>query len=170
MKQIIFQAIPVIVLITHIVLIALGTCLLNKKLRKIIFNFAKKQKNKIFLVISATAMSGSLFYSEIMGYTPCPLCWLQRVAIFPIVVLSIVAIKYKDKNSERYILPMAGIGLLLSGYHYISQFFVNNTTLCLVGAVNCSQRITMHFNYISIPLMAFTICLMIILTIIFTRK
>jgi disulfide bond formation protein DsbB len=39
-----------------------------------------------WLIASGSAL-GSLFFSDVMGFAPCVLCWYQRVALFPLVLI-----------------------------------------------------------------------------------
>ena len=38
-------------------------------------------------VVSLAATLGALYIGEVLGQTPCILCWYQRIAMFPLVVL-----------------------------------------------------------------------------------
>src|SRR5437763_1991863 len=49
-----------------------------------------------FLVLAGSALT--LFYSEVLGIAPCSLCWLQRVFLYPQVVLFAIAWWKKDRN------------------------------------------------------------------------
>ena len=38
-------------------------------------------------LLALLATSGALFLGEVMGKTPCVLCWYQRIAMFPLVLV-----------------------------------------------------------------------------------
>ncbi|MCB9359566.1 disulfide bond formation protein B [Candidatus Woesearchaeota archaeon] len=154
--------IPTLAAFTHIVIVLTLFGLITIDIREKIIRTFIKHKNLLVMILSIAAISGSLFYSEIVGLIPCRLCWYQRIAIFPLSVLSIIAFVTKDKKPDRYILPLAAIGAFISAYHYVTQFFVVSTS-CIVGEANCADKLFMHYGYITIPLMAFTICISIIL-------
>jgi disulfide bond formation protein DsbB len=109
-------------------------------------------------IVALTATLGSLYYSEIVGYEPCKLCWFQRILMYPQVVIFGMAIWKKDKHISSYALALSGIGALIAGYHYLLQRGIAPATSCsAVGAsVDCSQTFVMEFGYITIPVMAFT--------------
>ena len=44
-----------------------------------------------WLVAGVSAM-GSLFFSYIMGFAPCVLCWYQRIFLFPLVIILTVGL------------------------------------------------------------------------------
>lgn len=116
-------------------------------------------------IIALTATFGSLFYSEVAGYNPCKLCWFQRVLMYPQAIILGLGLKYKDKNVWRYALGLSIPGAVIAGYHYLLQIGLLPSLVCdAVGySVSCSQRFVMTFGYVTIPLMAFTAFVMIIL-------
>src|SRR5437870_4857275 len=44
----------------------------------------------IAFVVAAVTTAGSLYYSESAGFTPCELCWYQRIVMYPLVVVLLV--------------------------------------------------------------------------------
>lgn len=58
-----------------------------------------------------------LFIGEVMGQTPCVLCWYQRAFMFPLAVILAVACYGSDGAVWRYALPLATIGAVLAGWH-----------------------------------------------------
>jgi disulfide bond formation protein DsbB len=138
-------------------------------------NFFEKHALKIAMAISTLAIFGPLYFSEVAGWTPCKLCWFQRIAIFPVFVLLITTFISKDyKGAPKFILPLNIIGVLISGYHYIQQIVatINPTSAFLndcsiVGnSPSCSEYFTMKFGYITLPHMALTAGLAFILLMI----
>lgn len=121
-----------------------------------------KQYGGWFAFLAALgATLGSLFYSEVMGYTPCPLCWWQRIFMYPLVLILLIALIVKDKKVTRYVIPMSIIGALIALWHYIEQ--MTAVALCTGDLADCSIRYTLHYGYITIPLMALTAFILIIL-------
>jgi disulfide bond formation protein DsbB len=101
-------------------------------------------------------MAGSLYYSDIAGYAPCKLCWLQRIAMYPIVALGLVGMAKKDNGAVSYINPLVIVGGLIAGYHYYHQIFPNISLPCsTVGySVSCTEKFFMTFGFVTIPMMA----------------
>ena len=56
------------------------------------------------LAVAAVSVAGSLYFSESAGYVPCRLCWFQRIAMYPIAVVALVALLRRDRASRWYIL------------------------------------------------------------------
>lgn len=132
--------------------------------------FFKKVKIKFnwmlgALIVAIVATAGSLVYSEVVGYTPCKLCWFQRVFMYPQTILLALAYFKKDKNIKTYIQTLCGIGGSISIYHYIIQLLAKPSFFCSVGSVDCAQRVTLQFGYITIPLMALTAFALIFLMV-----
>lgn len=68
-------------------------------------------------IISMIASLGALFIGEVLGQTPCVLCWYQRAFMFPLAVILGVACYRVDFGVWRYALPLAMIGGLIAAYH-----------------------------------------------------
>lgn len=108
-------------------------------------------------IVALAATLGSLFYSEIAGYEPCKLCWLQRIFMYPQVVLLGIAFFKKDGGIIKYSFSLSVIGALLAGYHYLMQLGIVSSSCPVVGySVSCSKIFIMQFGYVTIPLMSLT--------------
>lgn len=109
-------------------------------------------------IVALTATLGSLFFSEIAGFTPCKLCWFQRIFMYPLPVILGVSLIKKTRDVEKYVLPLSLIGGAIGLYHYIEQISPNPLTPCssLGFSVSCSERFFTYFGYITIPWMSFS--------------
>ncbi|WP_153723341.1 MULTISPECIES: disulfide oxidoreductase [Sporosarcina] len=120
--------------------------------------------NKLLLlawITSITAMGGSLFFSEQMGFIPCTLCWFQRVLMYPLTIILGIACYRSDRDVYQYVLPLSIIGMMVSAYHYALQKVpsLHEFSTCTSG-VPCSGQYINWLHFITIPflsLMAFTI-------------
>lgn len=112
----------------------------------------------LMFIIALIATCGSLFYSEIVHYEPCKLCWFQRIFMYPQILLLGLALWKRDNRIFDYILWLSLIGMLIAGYHYLLQLGIVSGGFCgTVGySVSCAQRFVMEYGYITIPMMAFT--------------
>ncbi|MCF7872063.1 disulfide bond formation protein B [Candidatus Woesearchaeota archaeon] len=127
-----------------------------------ISKFFTKNALKFSLITALMAMLGSLFYSEIANYTPCELCWYQRILMYPLVLILGIALYKKDYKIKNYVIPISIIGSLIALYHYSIQR-LSIITSCSADAVSCTSKYAFHYGYITIPLMAFTAFMMIII-------
>jgi disulfide bond formation protein DsbB len=107
----------------------------------------------IAFAIAATAMSGSLYYSEIANFPPCDFCWYQRIAMYPLTLILLIAAITNDRKSFRYVIPIAVIGIALSAYHVQLQLFPEQASSC-TPAIPCHTQWVDQFGFASIPFMA----------------
>ncbi len=103
--------------------------------------------------IAATAMVGSLYYSESQNFTPCLYCWYQRICMYPLVAVIGVGWLRKDEQWGWYALPLSLVGLGLSLYHYQLQMFPDQSSSCDITAP-CNAQWVDTFGFVSIPFMA----------------
>jgi disulfide bond formation protein DsbB len=120
------------------------------------------------LVVAAVATSGSLYLSEIAHFTPCVLCWYQRIAMYPMVVLFAVASRRGD-HVAPYALVLAGIGGTISIYHMLVERFPSLETDTCDPANPCSLIWTEHFGYLTIPTMALSAFALIVTLMLLDR-
>jgi disulfide bond formation protein DsbB len=118
-----------------------------------------------------TATLGSLFFSEVMHFIPCTLCWYQRILMYPLAVLIGIAFYHNDRGIYKYVLPLSFLGMLISGYHYGLQKipFLKKFEMCVNG-VPCSGEYINWLGFITIPLLAFTAFTIITTSMIVLRK
>ena len=168
--QIITKLLSILTIITQVLILCfLLTTLFNKLFKKNLFfnvvEFAKKRAMLLSLLVALCATSGSLFFSEILFYEPCKLCWFQRIFMYPLVILFLIAYVKKDKRVFRYAIPLSMIGGLISLYHYITSSILkfSTTSVCSVTGVSCFIEYIKDFNYVTIPMMALTAFVTIII-------
>jgi disulfide bond formation protein DsbB len=112
--------------------------------------------------VATLATAGSLYFSEIAHYTPCVLCWYQRIAMYPLVlVLGIAAVRC-DLGIRVYSLPMAVIGAIISTYHYLLEWFPQIDTGACTAGIPCTQVWFREFGFVSMPFLALIAFLLII--------
>jgi disulfide bond formation protein DsbB len=106
-------------------------------------------------IIASVSALGSLFFSEIMEFPPCALCWYQRIFMFPMVLILIAGLFPFDKNIIRYALPLASVGWGFAFYHYLlySGFIPESIQPCSQG-VSCSETYLDLFGFITIPMLS----------------
>jgi disulfide bond formation protein DsbB len=109
-----------------------------------------------FLAVLASVL-GSLMYSNVIGYTPCVLCWYQRIAMYPqLVILGIAAWK-KDYNSWVYPRVLSSIGIAIGIYQYYGSMFNISALPCSTAVDSCAKLYFVEFGYITIPMMSISI-------------
>ena len=73
-------------------------------------------------LIAAVATAGSLYFSENAHLVPCKLCWFQRIAMYRLALLLLIAAVRRDSGIRYYAVPMAAIGAATSAYHYLIEW------------------------------------------------
>ena len=106
-------------------------------------------------IVALVCTLGSLYLSEVAHFLPCKLCWYQRIAMYPLAVLLLVAAIRRDRAVARATLPLIAIGAGISTFHYLVERFPS-----LAGASTCDPTAPCtvlwiwRFHYLSIPAMA----------------
>lgn len=106
-------------------------------------------------LLALAATSASLYLSEIVGLVPCALCWYQRFAMYPLVLVLGVGAWLADGRVWRFGLPLSVVGLGIAIYHVTIQWrpTLQVVSSCSEGAP-CTGRYVAVFGFISIPTMA----------------
>ena len=118
--------------------------------------------------IASTALT--LLYSEVFGFEPCGLCWLQRVFLYPQVVLFGVALWKRDAHVALYSIWLSVLGAVIALYQHYIQMGGTEFIDCPVALGDCAKRILFEFGYVTFPLMSFTGFIFLILLMVVYRK
>ena len=104
--------------------------------------------------VALLATAGSLYFSEIANYTPCTLCWYQRIAMYPLVLILGIAIVRRDIGVRIYAIPLAAVGAAIAGYHDLLEWFPQIDTGACSAVIPCTQVWFREFGFVSLPLLA----------------
>jgi disulfide bond formation protein DsbB len=105
-------------------------------------------------VVALVATVGSLMYSELFHYVPCRLCWFQRIAMYPLAIVLLVGAIRREVAVKFYAIPIALIGLVISVYHNVLQFYPSLEGTSCDPLVPCSARSIEMFGFMDLPFMA----------------
>jgi disulfide bond formation protein DsbB len=107
----------------------------------------------IAAAVAVGATSGSLYFSEVAGFDPCEMCWVQRIFMYPLaIILSMAAIR-RHRGIIPYAMVLATIGLGFSAYHVQLQLRPDQSTSC--DPFNpCSAKWVEALGFATIPQMA----------------
>ena len=136
---------------------------------------AERDWNLLFacwLIATASAL-GSLFLSEVMGFAPCVLCWYQRIALFPLVLILPMGLFPFDAKAAKFALPLTTAGLLTALYHNLlyAGLIPKSIQPCARG-VSCTEKYIEFFGFMSIPLLSLLamVAMTALLTIVIRRN
>ncbi|MDD3055318.1 MAG: disulfide oxidoreductase [Aliarcobacter sp.] len=122
-------------------------------------------------LVSLIATFGSLFFSEIMNFIPCSLCWYQRIFIYSLVFIFLINLLFPDDKIFKYAFPLVIIGWSISVYHNLLMFKIIPEELspCVQG-IPCSVDYLNWFGFITIPLLSFFAYTIILVLLIILKK
>jgi len=127
-----------------------------------------KKFNYLFLawIVSMVAVLGSLFFSEVMGFVPCSLCWYQRIFMYPLALILALGLFPVDKKVFKFSMPLAALGWLIAFYHNLLQWkIIPETAAPCKQGVPCSVEYINWMGFVTIPLLslcAFTAILILL--------
>ena len=104
--------------------------------------------------VAALATAGSLWYSEGAGFPPCELCWYQRIAMYPLVVILGLAALRRSATGRITGLVVAGLGLTVSAWHNLIETFPDLDTGSCDASNPCTIRWVEGLGFWTIPRLA----------------
>ena len=121
-------------------------------------------------VLVTVSTLGSLFFSYIMEFAPCVLCWYQRICLFPLVIILATGLFPLDKRVIEYSLPLAIAGWITAFYHNLlySGIIPQDLQPCSKG-VSCTEKYIDLFGFLTIPMLSL-ISFSIIITLLVLLK
>jgi len=122
-------------------------------------------------LITSIATLGSLFFSEIMEFIPCSMCWYQRIFMYPLVLIFLINILYPDDKVFKYAILLVVSGLLFSIYHNLLMFdLIPESVVPCVSGVPCSTEYINWFGFITIPFLSLIAYLMLFILLVLGNK
>ena len=105
-------------------------------------------------IMGILTMLGSLYMSEVAHFSPCRLCWYQRIAAYPLGPLLLMAFIRRDHGIRPYIWLLTGIGISISTYHVLIERFPSLETGACEVSNPCSIKWVEKFGFVTLPVMA----------------
>jgi disulfide bond formation protein DsbB len=104
--------------------------------------------------IAVVATLGSLFMSEVAGFIPCLLCWVQRGFMYPLAVALLVTRKLRVPS--LWLSIWASGGAVVSAYHYAEEHIPALARSSFCGPeIPCNLIWFERFGFVTLPFMAF---------------
>ncbi len=103
---------------------------------------------------AAVATAGSLYMSEVAGFIPCALCWYQRIAMYPLALLLLIAALRSDGGIRPYAASLALVGAAISAYHVLVQRLPGLPSGSCSVQAPCNTIYIERFGFVTIPVMA----------------
>ncbi len=123
----------------------------------------------LLLTVGATILS--LVYSMYFGLQPCPLCWMQRVFLYPQIILLGMALVRRESVIALYSIALSVAGAVVAFYQHLLQMGGSGSLPCQAsGTVDCARRFLFEFGYITFPLATFSTFVLLIVLMLFVWK
>lgn len=116
--------------------------------------FLTKQGRWINAGLAWLAAVTSLYWSIVLGWIPCDFCWYERICMYPLALIYGVSLIQKH-HSRAITLPLAGVGIILSLYHYLLQVvpYMSNSISC-TSIVSCAIPEFRVFGFVTPPFLS----------------
>ena len=112
-------------------------------------------RGPLTLAVAGVAMAGSLYFSESANFVPCRLCWFQRIAMYPIAAIALIALIRRDAGARWYFVPIAAIGAAISTYHYLIEWgLLEDSESCALFGTPCSAVWYREFGFVTMAFAA----------------
>jgi disulfide bond formation protein DsbB len=169
---------------TLIYLMALGIVIIDVAIViKVLALFHKPSRAKIksggekygllaIFLLSAGAVVGTLIVQYIANLQPCVLCWWQRVFMYPIPIIALIAIIKDRKLSDiaDYILALSVFGFAVALYQHLLQILPQGSLIPCDASDECAIRSVFEFHFVTLPWMAVTVFAALFLIALIARK
>ena len=123
-------------------------------------------------LLASVSTTISLFFSTVLEYEPCVLCWYQRMCLFPMVlILGAGLFPTFDKSVIKYALPLSIAGGLTALYHSLlyAGIIPENIQPCSKG-VSCTEKYFELFGFVSIPMLSFVAFSTLVALLLFLKR
>jgi len=114
-------------------------------------------------LVAVIATGGSLWFSEVAGFPPCELCWYQRIAIYPlVVVLGIRALRPDGSRDLRAAaLALVTAGLAVNLWHVAIETRPSLDRGSCDPVVPCTLRWVEGLGFFTIPRLATVVLVLV---------
>lgn len=122
-------------------------------------------------IVVTIATLGSLFFSEIMDVPICKLCWYQRIAMYPMVLILAISLFPYDRKLVRIGGVMAAVGWFIALFHVllVAGIIPENIQPCVQG-IPCSETHISLLGFLNIPALSLLTFSLIGALLFFTHK
>lgn len=140
--------------------------------RRYYIRFIEKYVWLLLLLTTVGSVALSLVYSEYFGFVPCSLCWLQRIALYPQSLFTVMGAKTRETfYYSTYGIALSIFGFIVAVYHHIYQLLPKESSAtnfvmpCLTdGSSDCATLVIYEFGFVTFPLLsAITFAFLIVL-------
>jgi len=106
-------------------------------------------------ILATISTLASLFFSEVIKLPVCVLCWYQRIAMYPLVLILPLALFPFDSKITRYAGVLVFFGWLTALFHVllVADLIPKSAQPC-VQDIPCSETHLNLFGFLNMPMMS----------------
>ncbi len=118
-------------------------------------SFLRNNALRLAWLVATLATLGSLYFQYVMDLPPCVLCWFQRIFMYPLVIIIVLAIKWPNEHLRAHVLPFTAIGSAVAVYQNLLYYKILPESIapCQSG-ISCTTRYIEWGGFITIPLLS----------------
>jgi len=108
----------------------------------------------VWIVVTVATLA-SLFFSEVMDVPVCSLCWYQRIAMYPLVLILALGLFPYEPKVVRFAGALAAVGWLIALFHVlvVAGLIPERAQPCVQG-ITCYETHISLFGFLNIPLLS----------------
>jgi len=102
--------------------------------------------------VATIATAGSLFFSEVMQIPVCELCWYQRIAMYPLVLVLALSLFPYDPRVVRVAGALVAVGWFIALFQVllVAGIIPEDMRPCVQG-IPCSETHITLLGFLNIP-------------------
>lgn len=137
------------------VLLAIGGAVAAplRRVRESVIGFLGPEARRLAFAVAGVCTAGSLYYSLVQHFTPCELCWYQRICMYPLVVILGVGAWKRAPFTRLTALPFIVCGLGVSSWHFILERYPTIEAGSCSVTVPCNAPWFVELGFITLAFM-----------------
>ena len=122
-------------------------------------------------IVATVATLASLFFSEVMDVPVCSLCWYQRIAMYPLVLILALGLFPYEPKVVRFAGALAAVGWLIALFHVlvVAGVVPERAQPCVQG-IPCSETHISLFGFLNIPVLSLLTFSLIVAMLFLSRR
>ena len=139
--------------------------LFNRPMRDAVMRLIRAYGVLAIFLLSATSIAGTLFLQYADLLSPCILCWWQRIFMYPIGIISLIALVRGRRLSDMsdYVIVLSALGFVVALYQHLLQILPSGLLAPCDASGDCAVRLIFEFGFVTIPWMALSVFALIAL-------
>ncbi len=160
------------IVVIDVALVVKVVALSHAPSRARIFKSGRQYGLLAIFILSTLSIVATLCFQYADALNPCLLCWWQRVFMYPIAFISLIAMIKGKRLSDiaDYVLALSIFGAAVALYQHLLQVLPSGALIPCDASGDCAIRSVFEFGFVTLPWMAFTIFVALALIAFLARK